>query len=87
MYMAKMKELESVTRRLKKSDVDAQMRALIVEDALPKSDGAISDGPRSSTISIVERWPSMSSSPRRRNGSFEAWGRYPMAWMSDRHSL
>ena len=34
--MAKMKELEDENRRLKKLYVDAQMRALIVEDALAK---------------------------------------------------
>ena len=34
--MAKMKELEDENRRLKKMYVDAQMRALIVEEALAK---------------------------------------------------
>ena len=34
--MAKMKELEDENRRLKKLYVDAQMRALIVEEALAK---------------------------------------------------
>ena len=34
--MAKMKELEDENRRLKKIYVDAQMRALIVEEALAK---------------------------------------------------
>lgn len=34
--MAKMKELEDENRRLKKMYVDAQMRALIVEEALSK---------------------------------------------------
>ncbi len=34
--MAKMKELEEENRRLKKLYVDAQMRALIVEEALAK---------------------------------------------------
>jgi putative transposase len=34
--MAKMKEREDENRRLKKMYVDAQMRALIVEEALPK---------------------------------------------------
>ena len=34
--MARMKELEDENRRLKKLYVDAQMRALIVEDALAK---------------------------------------------------
>ena len=34
--MAKMKEIEEENRRLKKLYVDAQMRALIVEEALAK---------------------------------------------------
>ena len=34
--MAKMKQLEDENRRLKKMYVDAQMRALIVEEALAK---------------------------------------------------
>jgi putative transposase len=34
--MAKMKELEDENRRLKKMYIDAQMRALIVEEALAK---------------------------------------------------
>lgn len=34
--MAKMKELEDENRRLKKMYVDAQMRAMIVEEALAK---------------------------------------------------
>ena len=34
--MAKMKDLEDENRRLKKMYVDAQMRALIVEEALAK---------------------------------------------------
>ena len=34
--MTKMKELEDENRRLKKMYVDAQMRALIVEEALAK---------------------------------------------------
>lgn len=34
--MARMKELEDENRRLKKMYVDAQMRALIVEEALAK---------------------------------------------------
>ena len=34
--MAKMKELEDENRRLKKLYVDAQMRAMIVEEALAK---------------------------------------------------
>ena len=34
--MAKMKELEDENRRLKKMTVDAQMRALIVEESLAK---------------------------------------------------
>jgi putative transposase len=34
--MAKMKELEEENRRLKKLYVDAQMRAMIVEEALAK---------------------------------------------------
>ena len=34
--MAKMKELEDENRRLKKLYVDAQMRALIVDEALAK---------------------------------------------------
>ncbi len=34
--MAEMKELEDENRRLKKMYVDAQMRALIVEEALAK---------------------------------------------------
>jgi putative transposase len=34
--MAKMKELEDENRRLKKKYVDAQMRAMIVEEALAK---------------------------------------------------
>lgn len=34
--MAKMKELEDENRRLKKLYIDAQMRALIVEEALAK---------------------------------------------------
>jgi putative transposase len=34
--MARMKELEDENRRLKKLYVDAQMRALIVEEALAK---------------------------------------------------
>ena len=36
--MAKMKELEDENRRLKKMYVDAQMRALIVEEALAKKE-------------------------------------------------
>ena len=35
---AKMKELEDENRRLKKMYVDAQVRALIVEEALAKND-------------------------------------------------
>jgi putative transposase len=35
--MAKMKELEDENRRLKKLYVDAQMRAMIVEEALAKN--------------------------------------------------
>jgi len=35
-FMAKMKELEDENRRVKKLYVDAQMRALIVEEALAK---------------------------------------------------
>jgi len=49
--MAKMKELEDENRRLKKLYVDAQMRALIVEEALAKNSSAISatgDGQSSS---------------------------------------
>ena len=34
--MAKMKELEDESRRLKKLYLDAQMRAMIVEEALAK---------------------------------------------------
>ena len=34
--MAKMKELEDENRRLKKMSLDAQMRAMIVEEALAK---------------------------------------------------
>jgi putative transposase len=34
--MAKMQELEHANRRLKRMNVDAQMRALIVEEALAK---------------------------------------------------
>ena len=40
--MAKMKELEDENRRLKKMYLDAQMRAMIVEEALAKSSQAIS---------------------------------------------
>ena len=40
--MARMKELEDENRRLKKLYVDAQMRALIVEEALAKNSAAIS---------------------------------------------
>ena len=49
--MARMKELEDENRRLKKLYVDAQMRALIVEEALAKNSAAISatgDGQSSS---------------------------------------
>ena len=35
--MAKMKELEAESRRLKKMYLDAQMRAMIVEEALAKN--------------------------------------------------
>lgn len=40
--MAKMKELEDENRRLKKMYADAQMRALIVEEAFAKNRSAIS---------------------------------------------
>ena len=40
--IAKMKELEDENRRLKKMYVDAQMRALIVDEALAKKQAGLS---------------------------------------------